>query len=110
MYSRLHHASIDEATAGRNDGSRSTTTHNETTNTANQSTEYDSTTLSPSCDPKEALLPDIDETAYDYIPRDAEDDEYDYECPYWEPADKKNQLLSQFRKLRLPSVAQKELE
>ena len=35
---------------------------------------------------------------------------YDYESPYWAPADKKTELLSQFRKLRIQSVAQKDLE
>ena len=36
--------------------------------------------------------------------------EYDYDSPYWAPADRKTELLSQFRKLRIPSVTQKDLE
>ena len=37
-------------------------------------------------------------------------EEYDYENPYWMPADKKEELLEQFKKLRIKSVAQKDLE
>ncbi len=48
---------------------------------------------------------------YDYARKDnGHDDEYDYESPYWEPADKKTELLSQFRKLKIKSVAQKDIE
>ena len=50
------------------------------------------------------------EYVYDYIPQASNDDDYDYESPYWVPADQKTELLSQFRKLRIPSVALKEIE
>ncbi len=51
------------------------------------------------------------EEAYDYAPElSKNDDEYDYENPYWAPANKRTELLRQFRKLRIQSVAQKELE
>ena len=35
---------------------------------------------------------------------------YDYENPYWMPADKKEELLGQFKKLQIKNVAQKDLE
>ena len=38
------------------------------------------------------------------------DDYYDYESPYWAPADMKTELLNQFRKLRIPSVETKDIE
>ena len=48
---------------------------------------------------------------YDYAGQeDGPIDEYDYENPYWVPADKKAELLNQFRKLRIQSVTQKDLE
>ena len=37
-------------------------------------------------------------------------DGYDYENPYWMPADKNEELLGQFKKLRIKSVALKDLE
>ena len=37
-------------------------------------------------------------------------EEYDYENPYWMPADKKEELLEQLKKLQIKSVAQKDLE
>lgn len=50
-------------------------------------------------------------STYDYAGQeDGSDDEYDYESPYWAPADRKAELLNQFRKLRIQSVTQKDLE
>ena len=37
-------------------------------------------------------------------------DEYDYEIPYWAPADRKAELLGQFKKLKIPSVVQQDLK
>ena len=37
-------------------------------------------------------------------------EEYDYKNPYWMPADKKEELLGQFKKLQIKNVAQKDLE
>lgn len=79
-------------------------------------TEYESASLSPSSKQEEVdnstglPLPHGEVIAYEYSPQSSADDEYDYECPYWAPADMRSELLSQFRKLRMPSVAQKELE
>ena len=48
---------------------------------------------------------------YDFPPEmSGKRDEYDYESSYWLPSDQKAELLSQFRKLRMHSVAQKDLE
>ena len=68
--------------------------------------EYESASLTPPVEESEALK------VYDYVPHEAskDDDEYDYESPYWAPSDKKAELLSQFKKLRIQSVTQKELE
>ncbi len=44
------------------------------------------------------------------IPNKEESDEYDYESPYWAPADKRTGLLSQLRKLKINSVTQKDIE
>ncbi len=67
--------------------------------------EYETASLPPSPEGNEV---------YDYVPQESHearnDDEYDYESPYWAPADKKSELLSQFRKLRLRSAAQKDIE
>ena len=38
------------------------------------------------------------------------EDTYDYESPYWAPADKKTELLRQFKKLRIQSVAEEDIE
>ena len=50
------------------------------------------------------------ENFYTYIPTEAVCDDYDYECPYWEPSGEKKQLLAQFWKLGIRSLSQKELE
>ena len=47
---------------------------------------------------------------YNYSSGQTEADEYDYESPYWEPADKKTELLNQFKKLKIPSVSEKDIE
>ena len=51
------------------------------------------------------------ERAYDYTTAPGgSDDEYDYENPYLAPAEEKEGLLTQFRKLKIQSIAQKDLE
>ena len=50
------------------------------------------------------------EHAYDYTTGPGGSDEYDYENPYWAPAEEKEGLLTQFRKLKIQSIAQKDLE
>ena len=47
---------------------------------------------------------------YDYISGRNERDDYDYESPYWEPSDKKTELLKQFKKLKIPSVREKDIQ
>ncbi len=47
---------------------------------------------------------------YDYIPRVAQVDDYDYESPFWAPADKRTELLRQFEKLKIRSVAEDTIE
>ena len=47
---------------------------------------------------------------YDYIPVWNDRDDYDYESPYWEPSDKKSELLKQFKKLKIPSVKEKDIQ
>lgn len=58
------------------------------------------------------IAPKDDFELYDYIPTNFEGDTdiYDYESPYWMPSHKKMELLTQFRKLRIQSVSQKDLE
>ena len=43
-------------------------------------------------------------------PNETDKDGYDYEIPYWVPADKKVNLLSQFEKLRIRVISGKRLE
>ena len=50
------------------------------------------------------------EHAYDYTTTPTGSDEYDYENPYWAPAEEKEGLLTQFRKLKIQSIAQKDVE
>ena len=67
--------------------------------------EYDKVSSSSSEDAKAEQ-----EKAYDYIPQPSQEDEYDYESPYWEPADKKAELLGQFRKLKIRNVVQDDIK
>lgn len=46
---------------------------------------------------------------YDYI-RQAGEGEYDYDSPYWRPADEEKELLAALKKLRITSVAHEELK
>ena len=50
------------------------------------------------------------EHAYDYTTGPGGSDEYDYENPYLAPAEEKEGLLTQFRKLKIQSIARKDLE
>ena len=61
------------------------------------------TTLSLTCTARRVDI-------YNYTPEQTEADEYDYESPYWEPADKKTELLNQFEKLKIPSVSEEDIE
>ena len=79
-----------------------TTPENNTTVSVFENSVYTGTLSLPSAEEQEV--------AYEYIPQEVQDDEYDYESPYWAPAEKKNELLRQFKKLRIPSVPQKDLE
>ena len=48
---------------------------------------------------------------YDFTPKIVDSVvDYDYETPYWAPADKRKDLLSQFKKLRIRSVAENDIE
>lgn len=70
---------------------------------------YDSPYTGPA---KTEMKEDLEslENSYTYIPAATSCDDYDYECPYWEPSGEKRQLLAQFRKLGIRSLSQKELE
>ena len=74
--------------------------------TSNKShNEYETVSLSGEIAPKDIV------EVYDFTPaKTSEKDEYDYESPYWLPSDQKAELLDQMKKLRIPSVAQKDLE
>lgn len=51
------------------------------------------------------------EGTYDYIRETGGNDQYyNYESPYFLPSNQKTELLSQFKKLRMLSVAHKDLE
>ena len=47
---------------------------------------------------------------YDFTPQSAKGEDYDYETPFWSPADKKTDLLAQFKKLRIPSIEEADIE
>ena len=38
------------------------------------------------------------------------DDEHDYEEPYWEPANKEEELMQQLSKLNVPMIPAKDIE
>ena len=41
----------------------------------------------------------------------AEDEDfYDYDSPYWMPSNEERELMTQFKKLRIPNISQKELK
>ena len=73
---------------------------------ANNPNDYETLSLSERTIPEVAASDGI----YDFAPEmSGKRDEYDYESPYWLPSDQKAELLSQFRKLRTQSIAQKDL-
>ena len=39
-----------------------------------------------------------------------DDDDYDYESPYWEPSNVEKELLSQLKQLKVPSALSKDLQ
>ncbi len=39
-----------------------------------------------------------------------QDDDYDYDCPYWSPSNMEQELIAQFRKLRIPNIPEQELK
>ena len=39
-----------------------------------------------------------------------QDNEYDYDVPFWSPSNKEQVLIAQFRKLRITNVPEQELE
>ena len=79
-----------------------------TDDTTDNQNEYEVVSSSEACSSQEASKV---EEVYDYVPKmSRNDDEYDYESPYWAPADKRTELFRQFKKLRIQSIAQKELE
>ena len=67
--------------------------------------DYDTASL-PSNKADEAMSEEV----YDYTQSEAIFDDYDYESPYEKPSDEKTKLIKQFRKLRISSIMQKELE
>ena len=39
-----------------------------------------------------------------------DEDFYDYDSPYWMPSNEERELMTQFKKLRIPNISQKELK